>query len=225
MVIKGSVVLVTSAGSILGRNLAQHFAGMGGKIVVTDCDKALLKQTYSECIEAGHHVYPYPIPDYSQRSVDELFKFIESHFEQSVDVLINNWLNRPLPTLISASSGEEFGSQFSDLAQSMYSFGHSCAEQMCKYHKHGVIVNLLTNECVDKILGTESASSMVSGLTKSWAKELGPFDIRVGGILPSVHHSPQDDYLQSFAQIKDELVRNTEYIIENDSFNGRVMSC
>lgn len=94
MVIKGAVVLITSAGSILGRNLAQHFAGMGGKIVVTDCDKALLKQTYAECIEAGYHVYPYPIPDYSQRSVDELFSFIESHFEQSVDVLINNWLNR-----------------------------------------------------------------------------------------------------------------------------------
>ncbi|GAM56854.1 hypothetical protein JCM19231_4416 [Vibrio ishigakensis] len=40
-----------------------------------------------------------------------------------------------------------------------------------------------------------------------------------------MHHSPHDDYLQSFAQIKDELVKNTEYIIENDSFNGRVMSC
>ncbi|MFA0252814.1 hypothetical protein AB4480_25705, partial [Vibrio sp. 10N.261.45.A4] len=62
------------------------------------------------------------------------------------------------------------------------------------------------------------------GLTKSWAKELNPFDIRVGGILPSVHHSRHDDYQNSFANIREELIRNTEYIVSNDSFNGRVMS-
>ncbi|WP_261816988.1 SDR family oxidoreductase [Vibrio gallicus] len=225
MVINGSVILITSAGTILGRNLTQYFASLGAKIVVTDCDKQQLQQTYAECLEAGRDVYPYFIKDYSQHSVDQLFNFIETQFEQSIDILINNWLNRPLPTLTSSASGEEFGSQFSHLAQSMYSFGHSCANQMCKHHKHGVIVNLLTNECLDKILGTESASSMVDGMTKSWAKELQPFDIRVGGILPTIHHDAHDDYLSNFAKLSDELVRNAEYIIENDSFHGRVMSC
>lgn len=224
MKIKNSVVLVTSAGTILGRNLALHFASLGAKVVITDKENQQLQQTYAECLARGFEVFVYSINSPSQSSVDDMFQCIESQFSRGVDILINNWVNHPLPTLIGTSPAEEFGAQFSDIARSLFSYGHACAEQMRKNLRKGVIINVLTNENSDKILGTESTSSMVSGLTKSWAKELDPFDIRVGGILPSVHHSGKDDYLKSVSQIKEELVRNTEYIVSNDSFNGRVMS-
>lgn len=224
MVIHNSVVLITSAGTILGRTLALHFASLGAKVVITDKNASLLKGTYRECIESGFNVCTYALPDDTQHNVDDMFSYIESFYNHGVDILINNWENHPLPTLVSPTPAEEFSAQFSHLVQSLFSCGHACAEQMRKNHQQGVIVNILTNERSDSIIGTESTSSMVSGLTKSWAKELNPFDIRVGGILPSVHHSRHDDHQNSFANIREELIRNTEYIVSNDSFNGRVMS-
>ncbi|OBT13065.1 hypothetical protein A9264_14865 [Vibrio sp. UCD-FRSSP16_10] len=224
MVINNSVILITSAGTVLGKTLALHFASLGAKIVISDKDSAALKVTYGECIKAGFNVCPYSLTDDTQHNVDEMFSFIESFYQQGVDILINNWENCALPNLVSTSPAEEFGEKLSDIVQSIFSYGHACAEQMRKNHSQGVIVNILSNESVHSILGTESTSSMVSGLTKSWAKELNPFDIRVAGILPSVHRYSKDDDQQSFASVRDDLINNTEYIVANDSFNGRVMS-
>ncbi|GAD88409.1 MULTISPECIES: SDR family oxidoreductase [Vibrio] len=224
MVIHNSVVLITSAGTILGKTLALHFASLGARVVITDKSAAQLKETYRDCLAAGYNVCTYTLPDDTQEHVDAMFYYIEKFYNQGVDVLINHWENRPLPTLVSTSPAEEFSAKFSNIVQSLFSCGHACAEQMRKNDNRGVIINILTNENAHVILGTESICSMVSGLTKSWAKELHPFDIRVGGILPSVHHLATDDHQHSFATIREDLIRNTEYIVSNDSFNGRVMS-
>ncbi|GAD81229.1 SDR family oxidoreductase [Vibrio ezurae] len=224
MVIRNSVVLITSAGTILGKTLALHFASLGAKVVITDKRASRLKDTYRDCLAAGFNVCTYALPDDSQEHVDSLFYYIETYYNQGVDILINNWQNPPLPTLVSTAPAEEFSAQFSNIVQSLFSCGHACAEQMRRNDKQGVIINILTNDSAQMILGTESTCSMVSGLTKSWAKELNPFDIRVGAILPSVHHCSYDDYQHSFANIRQDVIRNTEYIVSNDSFNGRVMS-
>lgn len=224
MEIHDSVVLITSAGTVLGRRLALHFSAAGAKVVITDRNADGLGATYRACARNGHLLYSYSLPDDSQTSVDNLLSFVELNFPQGIDILINNWTNSPLPNLSSSSPAEEFSARFSDITQALYSYGHACVEQMRRHHKQGVIINVLTNDVSDKVLGTESTCAMVSGLTKSWAKELDPFDIRVGGILPSVHRHGRDDYRHSLAQVKDELVRNTEYIVTNDSFSGRVMS-
>ena len=55
--------------------------------------------------------------------------------------------------------------------------------------------------------------------TQSWAKELTPFNIRVGGVVPTVEHDNTH-----WAEVQDELIRNTEYIVSNDYFSGRVMA-
>jgi NAD(P)-dependent dehydrogenase (short-subunit alcohol dehydrogenase family) len=224
MEIRNSVVLITSAGTILGRNLALHFASLGANVVISDRESEQLHQTYAECLDNGFKVCLYSIDSLSQSSVDEMFLSIENFYSRGVDILINNWVNHPLPALIGTSPAEDFGAQLSDIVQCLFSYGHACAEQMRKNHQQGVIINVLTNEQSEQILGTESTCSMVSGLTKTWAKELNPFHIRVGGILPTVQHSQNDDCFKSVAKLKEELIRNTEYIVSNDSFTGRVMS-
>ena len=60
---------------------------------------------------------------------------------------------------------------------------------------------------------------MVAGFTQSWAKQLTPFNIRVGGVIPSVEHEDV-----RWSDIRDDLIRNTEYIITNDYFSGRVVA-
>ncbi|OOF13766.1 hypothetical protein BZG79_07855 [Salinivibrio sp. MA427] len=60
------------------------------------------------------------------------------------------------------------------------------------------------------------ANAMIGGLTQRWAKELSGLKIRVGGIVPRHRH-------RATFEMDDELIRNAEYIVSNDSFNGRLL--
>jgi NAD(P)-dependent dehydrogenase (short-subunit alcohol dehydrogenase family) len=105
------------------------------------------------------------------------------------------------------------------MAATMFSFGQATAERMRKEKKNGVIVNVISHPEYQDLSGFDNATSMVAGFTQSWAKELTPFNIRVGGVVPTLEHSESH-----WAEIQDELIRNTEYIVSNDYFSGRVMA-
>lgn len=62
---------------------------------------------------------------------------------------------------------------------------------------------------------------MVSGFTQSWAQELTPFNIRVGSC-PQI--ASANDEIVHWSEMREELIRNTEYIVSNEYFSGRVMS-
>ncbi|WED20923.1 SDR family oxidoreductase [Vibrio sp. JC009] len=224
MDIQNSVVLITSAGSSLGATLASHFAGLGANVVLSDTDKEVLDSVASRCAEVSEKVTCYSLPDHSEKSVQELLSYIANKFDKGVDVLINYWPSSPLPALTSGVSGEDFSKMFVSLATPLFNYGQASASQMREFEKNGVIVNILSL-CDNKhLLGFENASSIINGLTKSWAKELTPFNIRVGGVVPSFSHSANNDDFSHWSQINDELIRNTEYIVSNDYFSGRVVA-
>ncbi|MDF4600199.1 short-chain dehydrogenase, partial [Vibrio parahaemolyticus] len=91
-------------------------------------------------------------------------------------------------------------------------------------NKKGVIVNVISHDNHEDLTGVESMAALVSGFTHSWAKELTPFNIRVGGVIPSVSHTREDLDERHWAEIQDELVRNTAYIVANEYFSGRVVA-
>lgn len=98
----------------------------------------------------------------------------------------------------------------------MLCFSKLAAKQMLNNGKKGVIVNLSGHEQEDP----HHSSSLISEFTQSWAEELMPFNIRVGGILPNVsRHAHSHNWAHNY----DELIRNAEYIVENDYFNGRIL--
>ncbi len=49
MIIKNSVVLITSAGTSLGAMIALHFAKLGARIVLCDVNPSSLLATYRRC--------------------------------------------------------------------------------------------------------------------------------------------------------------------------------
>jgi len=166
----------------------------------------------------------YHLADHSAESIEELFDYIDQNFEQGIDVLINHWPSLPLPSLISEGrNSEDFAKRLTGIASSLYSYGQVTARRMRKHNKKGVIVNLTTNQELGQFDGLENVSAMITGLTQSWAKELTQFNIRVGAVIPMCYHLSKTDYGR-WAQVQDELIRNTEYIVANDYFNGRVMA-
>ncbi|WP_104401843.1 SDR family oxidoreductase [Vibrio penaeicida] len=223
MDIRNSVVLITSAGSGLGSTLAVHFTSLGARVVVADTDSKALLDTVKRCRTLSDSIYYYPLPDHSSESIQSLFNYIDERFENGVDVLINNWPSMPLPRLFGSEQGEEFTHKLSSLASSLYGYGKASALRMRMHKKSGVIVNLTSHQQHNLPEGLENVSAMIVGFTQTWAKELDPFNIRVGGVIPTQFRA-KDSANGDWAYVQDEMIRNTEYIVSNDYFNGRVMA-
>ncbi len=221
MNINSAVILVTSAGSQLGSTLACHFAALGASVVLCDKESVALEQTHQACLKISNCTYAFAIPDDSIESIHKLFTFIDQTVGHSPDVLINAITAQTMPNIFDHSAGDVFTQRLSLMATTLFSFGQATAERMRQEQKNGVIVNVISHADYQDLSGFDNATSMVAGFTQSWAKELTPFNIRVGGVVPGVEHSHDDGH---WAEIQDELIRNTEYIVCNDYFSGRVMA-
>ncbi|NOH79334.1 SDR family oxidoreductase [Vibrio sp. RE86] len=219
MDIKSAVILVTSAGSQVGSTLAYHFASLGATVVLCDQKSPQLQQAFQLCTEISSRVYQFPIQDHSLQSIQDLFAFMDHTVKRSPDVLINTLTAQAMPTIFDQQGSDLFTQRLSLMAATMFSFGQATAERMRNEQKNGVIVNVISHPDYQDLSGFDNATSMVAGFTQSWAKELTPFNIRVGGVVPTLEHDNTH-----WAEVQDELIRNTEYIVSNDYFSGRVMA-
>ncbi len=70
------------------------------------------------------------------------------------------------------------------MASTLFAFSQISAERLREEEKEGVIVNVISHDDFHDVSGLEGANSMITGFTHSWAKELTPFGIRVGGVVP-----------------------------------------
>jgi NAD(P)-dependent dehydrogenase (short-subunit alcohol dehydrogenase family) len=221
MHIKNSLILITSAGTLLGSALAEHFIQLGAKVILTDTHDRNLRRVYQESRILSDQVNYFCLPDYEEHSIQTLFDFIDQQYHDAPDVLINNWPNTPLPSVTDDHPVEQFKNNLTTMASTIFSFGQMSAECMRKANKEGVIINIISNTDKDTVKGFENAAFMVSGFTQSWARELTPFKIRVGAVLPT---SDTTDDQPTMSHLLDELTRNTEYIVQNEYFSGRTMS-
>ncbi|MCW8346719.1 SDR family oxidoreductase [Vibrio sp. ZSDZ65] len=221
MIIKDSVVLITSAGTTLGAMLAIHFSRLGAHVFLCDTDASKLHSTYVRCKDMTHQVEKVLISDISMPNIEQLFNAVEQKSGKVPDVLVNHWLSLPRQSLTDTISGRQFITQFSLLASSLFMFGQVAAERMSQ-GQSGVIVNVVAQEPNQNLSDLDNTMSMVSGFTKSWAKELEPHNVRVGGVIPMKSHN--FNISGHWAEIQDELTRTTEYIVTNDYFSGRVVS-
>ncbi|TVU58034.1 SDR family oxidoreductase [Vibrio atlanticus] len=224
MEIKSSIILVTSAGSRLGGTIANHFVNLGATVVLCDKDSTALQETYTQCSRFSDSVYRYTLEGNHNQAILAVFDFIQHTFNTTPDVLVNNWISAPMPSLIGDQPVSSFIDDLSSKASTLFAFGQISAERLREEDKEGVIVNVISHDDFNDVSGLESANSMITGFTHSWAKELTPFGIRVGGVVPAVHNADGKLNRCHWAQLQDELTRTTEYIISNDYFSGRVVA-
>ncbi|MGR5325586.1 SDR family oxidoreductase [Vibrio alfacsensis] len=224
MDIKHSVILITSAGSVLGRTCSSHFAHLGATVVLCDEDLSSLNETYHQISVFSDKVYEINVCSANTTSVNLLFDKIESRLGTTPDVVVNCWTCSTLPSLMAPEPMSTYIDHLSSAARCLYTYGQVSAERFRSRKKKGVIVNVISHDNHVNLTGVESIAALVSGFTYSWAKELTPFNIRVGGVIPSVSHSSENVEESHWAEVQDELVRNTAYIVTNDYFSGRVVT-
>ncbi|GAF41171.1 sorbitol-6-phosphate 2-dehydrogenase [Agrilactobacillus composti DSM 18527 = JCM 14202] len=82
----------------------------------------------------------------------------------------------------------EFDKMFSVNVKSVFLMSQTVARQMAKQH-YGVIVNMSSEAGLEGSQGQSPYSATkgaINGFTRSWAKELGEFNIRVVGVAPGI---------------------------------------
>lgn len=224
MDIKESIILVTSAGSLIGRTCSNHFAHLGATLILCDQDSSALQESYDQIRAFTNTVYAIHVHSDDTTSTNLLFDQIESELNATPDVVVNCWTSSPMPSLMGPEPLSTYVDHLSSAARFLYTYGQVAAERFRARNKKGVIVNVISHDSHEDLTGVESMAALVSGFTYSWAKELTPYNIRVGGVIPSVTHTKEDIDEVHWAEIQDELVRNTAYIVANEYFSGRVVS-
>lgn len=184
----GKVVIVTGGANGIGRAVVEEFLHDGARVVV--CDIGAEVPRFSG--ETAENLLYVKTDVTSKAEVDEMFRRALEKFG-TVDVLVNN-AGITIPRLLVDEAGEyELDERVWDKVMNVnlkgLFFCSQAAARIMKAKKNGVIVNM-SSEC--GLEGSEGQSvyaatkGAVNALTRSWAKELGKFGIRVVGVAPGV---------------------------------------
>ncbi|WP_299014554.1 SDR family oxidoreductase [uncultured Photobacterium sp.] len=224
MKIAHSVIVITAAGSPIGKAISLHFASLGAKLALVDIEKERLQDTHQACKKAGGITHPFLLESQNEATISTIIQDIHSHYND-IDVLVNYWLGSDLPKLLSPASVDKFYRSMAEGATPFFIFGKQAANYMREQNRPGVIINLAANQTNPHQYINNGAKAMIAGLTKSWAKELAEFNIRVGGVVPLAidYEDTQEPHAVFSQTLLYEIVRSAEYIITNDTFNGRMI--
>ncbi len=193
--LEGKVVVVSGAASGIGREIATAFAENGSNVIVTDISQKGEKIIGELPEKSTRHLYIQA--DVTKRaSVEEMIKKIIISYKR-IDVLVNNaGINMPRLLVDPENPGgkyelheEEFDKMVAVNQKGPYLCTQIVAREMIKEGVRGVIINI-TSEC--GLEGSEGQSCYAAtkgalyAFTRSWAKELGKYGIRVVGAAPGI---------------------------------------
>jgi len=184
------VVLVTAGGSGIGRAIAETFLSHGARVHICDISQDMLDECHAANPELTTSICD--VSDTAQ--VEALFSEIESRYAR-LDILINN-AGIAGPTAAVEDIELNAWQQTIDINLSGTFYVTRLAVPMLKRDGGGSIVNMSSSA---GLFGCPLRSPYVAskwaivGLTKTWAMELGPENIRVNAICPGSVEGPRID--------------------------------
>jgi 3-oxoacyl-[acyl-carrier protein] reductase len=198
--LSGRVAFVTGAGSGLGRAIAVAFAREGARVGVNDLDGPAAKQTVAGLAGTGHLALQGDVSDAAR--VAAMFEELDAACGGRLDILVNNAGVDRTP-----GDGQEQlmqgGSQLLHMSDAGWSRmlaihlngAFFCARQAAQRMipaKSGAIVNMSS---IAGLAGMgpvhySTAKAGLLGMTRSLARELGRYRIRVNAICPGAIDTP-----------------------------------
>ncbi len=185
--LEGNVVIVTGGASGIGKHVADTLTKVGANTVIVDMNVKtgdMLDGAY--CVQCN-------VTD--PESVQAMADAVIAKFGK-IDGLVNN-AGINLPRLLVDVKGEKpqyelndesFNKMFAVNVKGVFLCAQACARQMLKQGK-GVIVNMSSESGKEGSQGQSAYSATkgaVDSFTRSWAKELGKYNIRVLACAPGI---------------------------------------
>lgn len=187
---QGALVVITGAGSGIGRAIAVRYATHGATVVAADIDEASAKETATLCAGSGRQAFAYACDVADQGAVRNLAHTVE-HEHGPVDIVVNNAGVGVAGSFLDTTEDDWTWLRSINLDGVAYgcrAFGESMVSR-----QHGQIVNIasgaayLPNRRLASYCATKAAVVMLSRcLRADWAEH----GVGVSVVCPGVIKTP-----------------------------------
>ena len=181
-------VIITGAGSGIGRGIAQRFASEGAKVVVADVDRAGGEKVIGEIKETGGTATFLPVDVSSEQSIKELVAKAVEAFGPVKVAISNAGISETQSSALEITE-QEWNRVYAVNVRGSFMFCRACANNMMENDIKGSIVTISSTmgRASKNMTGAYASSkAAVIMFTKSLAKCLAPMGIRVNSIAPGM---------------------------------------
>ncbi|ANK60541.1 MULTISPECIES: SDR family oxidoreductase [Loigolactobacillus] len=184
--LQGKTIIVTGGSSGIGDAIVQELINQGVSVINADLREGQFKADNLTFIQTD-------VTD--KAAVNALVKQVVAKFK-TIDGLVNNaGINLPR-LLVDAKQADgqyelneaAFNKMFTVNVKSVFLMSQAVGRILAAKHE-GVIVNMSSEAGLEGSQGQSVYSATkgaINGFTRSWAKELGEFNVRVVGIAPGI---------------------------------------
>ena len=183
--LKDKKVFITGGGSGIGASIVEHFCEQGSNVFFIDINEKSSNKLVSECKNKK-----FSVPTFINCDLLNI-KFLQNTISKiisdngAIDILVNNAANDERHSIDEVT--EEFWNERMNINLRHYFFTVQSVKKTMIENKGGSIINIGS---VSWMIGQggmaayTAAKSGVVGLTRSFARDLGEFNIRVNSVVP-----------------------------------------
>ncbi|KOY87718.1 3-oxoacyl-ACP synthase [bacterium 336/3] len=206
MKFKDKIVLVTGSARGIGKAILTKFVEEGAIGIIWDVQTELAQKTAQELTEKGGKVFV--VENVDVRNLESVEKATKQVLEKynRIDILVNN-----AGILRDASLKKMTAENWQAVLDVNLTGVFNCAKvvsQVMTEQQYGKIVNISSIVGITGNFGQSNyvaAKAAIVGLTKTWAKELGRYNINVNAVAPGaidteMFASVPEDHRKAFIQ-------------------------
>ncbi|MGP4712931.1 SDR family oxidoreductase [uncultured Psychrobacter sp.] len=183
----GKIALVTGASRGIGESIARLLAAHGAHVIVSSRKIDACQAVADSIVENGDKASAFACHVGEMDQIEAIFAHIKDEFGR-IDILVNNAAANPYYGHILNTDLAAFEKTV-DVNIRGYFFMSTTAGQMMAEQGGGVILNTASVNGIvagDKQGIYSITKAAVISMTKSFAKECGPLNIRVNALLPGL---------------------------------------